>query len=439
MRRPYGVVLNKPRFSPLNLTGLEAWYRKGFGLDNTDGLVGQWNDQSGNGNHLVQATSSRKPRWLPYASEVYGYSPDSSSGIVTPSQDLDGDLDIRMDMKWDEMPPAALSIPIQKSLGATIDCDILIGNTGLFYLRWWDDGGTQRQAQSTTTIPAATSYTDGSRFWIRATLDVDNGSGGNDVKFYTSADGETWDQLGTTVTQAFTTTIRHSTPNGTIYVGTAYNGGSSAFAKTFRMQWYLNGALTLDFYPNRDFVNSTTLTSSTTGEDYSNVGGVQGFIADSYLYFNGTGNGIQVLDFDIAQPFTVFARMAVRTHTDQRVIFGFNDVDTAYAQLIAPATNARLTCGTVLNSGANWMNHWQGAENYDFHNVVFHANGANSFMEWDGNRTSGNAGTNAFQRFTVGSAQGYTLPSGIAVQEIVVLSSWSTDEYNQLIDYLSGV
>jgi hypothetical protein len=42
---------------------------------------------------------------------------------------------------------------------------------------------------------------------VRATHDVDNGASGNDVKFYTSSDGSTWTQLGSTVTSVGVTSI----------------------------------------------------------------------------------------------------------------------------------------------------------------------------------------------------------------------------------------
>lgn len=51
-------------FDPTVLTGLEAWYRADLGItkDGSD-KVSQWDDQSGNGNHLSQAVGSAQPTW----------------------------------------------------------------------------------------------------------------------------------------------------------------------------------------------------------------------------------------------------------------------------------------------------------------------------------------------------------------------------------------
>jgi hypothetical protein len=47
-------------FSPASLSGLIAWYRSDRGITIATG-VSQWNDISGNGNHLVQATTTKQP------------------------------------------------------------------------------------------------------------------------------------------------------------------------------------------------------------------------------------------------------------------------------------------------------------------------------------------------------------------------------------------
>jgi len=47
-------------FSPLQLTALRAWYKSDVGITIATG-VSQWDDQSGNGNHLVQAATVSQP------------------------------------------------------------------------------------------------------------------------------------------------------------------------------------------------------------------------------------------------------------------------------------------------------------------------------------------------------------------------------------------
>jgi hypothetical protein len=43
------------------LTGLAAWYRADLGVTEAGTGVSQWNDQSGNGHHVVQATDANRP------------------------------------------------------------------------------------------------------------------------------------------------------------------------------------------------------------------------------------------------------------------------------------------------------------------------------------------------------------------------------------------
>lgn len=47
-------------FSPSSLTNLRGWYKSDVGITIATG-VSQWDDQSGNGNHLVQATGGAQP------------------------------------------------------------------------------------------------------------------------------------------------------------------------------------------------------------------------------------------------------------------------------------------------------------------------------------------------------------------------------------------
>jgi lysophospholipase L1-like esterase len=58
----FGPSMSRRRgsFSPLQLTSLRAWYKSDVGITIATG-VSQWNDQSGNGNHLVQATGGAQP------------------------------------------------------------------------------------------------------------------------------------------------------------------------------------------------------------------------------------------------------------------------------------------------------------------------------------------------------------------------------------------
>lgn len=48
-------------FTPASLPNLAAWYRLGMGITVTGAGVSQWDDQSGNARHLLQATDTNRP------------------------------------------------------------------------------------------------------------------------------------------------------------------------------------------------------------------------------------------------------------------------------------------------------------------------------------------------------------------------------------------
>lgn len=127
------------------------------------------------------------------------------------------------------------------------------------------------------TSTVATSFVDGTAHWVRVTFDVDNGAGGNDVKFWTSDDGVTWTQLGATVTTAGTVTIATSTALvnigginagtlnpfvGTIYRARIYNGiaGTLVFDANFTTVAKLATSFT------ESSANAATVTINTTGD-----------------------------------------------------------------------------------------------------------------------------------------------------------------------------
>ena len=52
-------------FNPLTVTGCKLWLKSDAGITKDGGnLVSQWNDQSGQGNHLIQGTGTNQPLWV---------------------------------------------------------------------------------------------------------------------------------------------------------------------------------------------------------------------------------------------------------------------------------------------------------------------------------------------------------------------------------------
>lgn len=129
--------------------------------------------------------------------------PDRSTFAVT-------DLDVQVQCAADDWTPGGFGKVIAGQWPNSAGNNgwvFVIAAGGQLGLSWTANGTTQFDRTS-TVVP---TFTDGSDHWVRATLDVDNGAAGHDVKFYTSTDGTTWGQLGTTVTTAGTTSIFNST------------------------------------------------------------------------------------------------------------------------------------------------------------------------------------------------------------------------------------
>ncbi|MDO8597795.1 MAG: hypothetical protein Q7R45_14385 [Sulfuricaulis sp.] len=154
---------------------------------------------------FLSAPAADKPVYLslPGTAGNYASTPDSAANSVV------GDLDLKVRAALDDWTPAATSTLLNKWTTTgnqrAYMLQVLAGGT----LRLsWSANGTAVIAKDSTV---ATGVTDATRKWVRATLDVDNGAVGNDVKFYTSDDGADWTQLGTTVTTAATTAVFDST------------------------------------------------------------------------------------------------------------------------------------------------------------------------------------------------------------------------------------
>jgi hypothetical protein len=82
-------------------------------------------------------------------------------------------------------------------------------------LLWFEPDGTARSATATVNLPTLAAWQE---LGLRVQLDVDNGSGGRTVSFFTSSDGgRSWQQLGSPVVQAGVTSIRAGT--GSLWVG----------------------------------------------------------------------------------------------------------------------------------------------------------------------------------------------------------------------------
>ena len=104
------------------------------------------------------------------------------------------------------------------------------GSTGSLVLIWSTDGTNLTTATSTV----APTFVNGTQYWLKVTLDVDNGAGGYTVKFYQAPDSATepvsWTQVGADVVGGSTTSIFNGT--APFEVGSRNLGGSGSFTGT---------------------------------------------------------------------------------------------------------------------------------------------------------------------------------------------------------------
>ena len=153
---------------------------------------------------------------LPGGSGNYASAPDASALRVT------GDIDLRVKVALADWTPGAFCSLLSKYTSGA-------GTRGYYF--WVNTNGTLNFAASSTGASVdlaigssvANGITDGTTRWVRTTRDATSGT----VKFYTSADGSSWTQLGTDRTTTASTGIYAAT--AAVNVG-AYGGGTTALA-----------------------------------------------------------------------------------------------------------------------------------------------------------------------------------------------------------------
>lgn len=175
----------------------------GYGLQWGDQLTAGLRTDTSATNGTAVALDGDAYLHLPGASGDYASTPDAA-GL-----DITGDIDLRVKVALDDWTPAAESTLIAKytATGNQRSYALAVTTTGALILRWSEDGTAEKTETSSATVTAS----NGTTTWVRATMDVDNGSSDAEVKFYTSTDGSTWTQLGATQLNGATTSIFSST------------------------------------------------------------------------------------------------------------------------------------------------------------------------------------------------------------------------------------
>lgn len=285
--------------------------------------------------------------------------------------DITGDLDLRVKYAANSWTDTATLLSkwqttSLKSYGIAIDSS---GNL-VMYL---SNNGTTTITKTSTVAP---SFTNGQAYWIRAVVDVDNGASGYDVKFYTSTNGSSWTQLGSTVTTAGVLSIYSSTselavgglylattqlPNGNIYNAQVYSGidGTKVFDLNVANDWKTSnydtftattgqtvtalGFNTLANYGTAGSLLPTTLGSSTSAD--SNDPKFLDHTGTNYVYLPGVAvNNMSVPDA---------AALDITGDLDLRVQVALDDWTPASTQgLLTKRTTGQFSYSfTVISSG----------------------------------------------------------------------------------------
>lgn len=235
---------------------------------------------------------------LPGASGDYASTPDSAA------LDITGDIEIIVYAAADDWTPASASMVfIAKSTNT--------GNQRSYRLRLTQTTGTlavitsvDGAATIVSISTVATGFVDGTGHWVRATVDVDNGAGGNTVTFYTSDDAEdtaiasiSWTQLGAAVVNAGTTSIFSSSAELTIGAHTA--GTLSVFDGKIYVAYIYNGigGTLAALFDARTTPTGATSILSTTGETYTVQGAAS--ITGDYVGATAGANPQAVLQISV--------------------------------------------------------------------------------------------------------------------------------------------
>ena len=116
--------------------------------------------------------------------------------------DITGDIDIAVLVNPTTWTPAGDAAYVGKWLSGTNKRGFAFHqSTGGVLKFYWSTAGTATLGGTSTT---AVGFSNGTAGWVRTTLDVDNGSSGHSLRFYTAAASgfaypSSWSQLGTTV------------------------------------------------------------------------------------------------------------------------------------------------------------------------------------------------------------------------------------------------
>jgi len=206
----------------------------------------------------------------------YASTPDSAAFDIT------GDIDVRAYCAATDWSNGASQTILGKWTGLQKSYAMYIDSIGRVVFKWFGGGVT-----TTSIFTPDVALVNGTATWLRIYLDVDNGSGGYSIYFYTSTDGVTW-TLDSSVIGAATTIIAAS--SAIVEIGSQEAGTADVFAgKIYAVRVYNATTLVGSFDADDAAIGATSVVSSATGETYTCNG--TAIIASPAVVSSGISSG----------------------------------------------------------------------------------------------------------------------------------------------------
>jgi hypothetical protein len=179
---------------------------------------------------------------------------------------LSGNMDLQAEIALPDWTPGTTTEVIGKfnATGNQRSYLLRVTTGGLLSFLWSNNGTAVNTINSTLAVPIS----NGEQLWVRVLFEASNG-GNNIAKFYYSSDGETWTQLGTTVTTAGVATIFDSTALFTVGSQDGTTTGAMVGGRIYNARVYAD-LLMVDERANWS-MESLALTATTVTDAYGNI------------------------------------------------------------------------------------------------------------------------------------------------------------------------
>lgn len=281
---------------------------------------------------------------LPGVTGNYISTPDSADLSVA------GDIDIRVKLAAVSYTPASDQTLVSKwnTSGNQRSFVFRIVSTGELEFEVSNDGSTVHTGTSTV----ATGFAANSTHWVRINFTADAGAADKDFRFYTSADGLNWLQLGSIVTTATAVAVFDSTAD--VEIGSHSGGNSEMFEGLIyhtELRAGPNAGTTLEvrfegdrigvFEPKRAIVlaaQSPTTVDAVTGETWTINGTGWSWLSQSgNVCATLTGNGSTYTPYNfrpnnvpLPRPYGMVSRrgsgtQTITANTVEKIVFTTDD------------------------------------------------------------------------------------------------------------------